>query len=322
MRIRRRSNQCLNCGYKISDVYNYCPNCGQENTHHNLNFGILFREFFSNYFSLDSRFGRSIKPFLLRPGRLTIAFNEGRRMMYAHPMRLYLVVSLIHFSLFAWIADFDINVGNDNTLDDEERVRLDSLIAIGPSAVEIDEDDWPVNEWEDVIIDRMLDEGHRASEILDSLHMEDQSFWRAFGMKRYVRLRNSSEGAVQASIVQNIPVMMFFILPLYALMLKGFYWRKGKYIHHLIHSFHIHSFAFFLLSLTWAILLITDSEVEPAAIFVALLVTAIYLFISLRKVYRQSGWVTLAKLLSMGFIYMILLSTALLVELIISIALF
>ncbi|MEM9327011.1 MAG: DUF3667 domain-containing protein [Bacteroidota bacterium] len=283
-----------------------------------MNFRILFREFFSNYFSFDSRFGRSFKPFLLRPGRLTEAFNEGKRVRYAHPMRLYLVISLIHFSLFAAVVSVDEVITLDR-LDDEEKAELDSLLAIGPSAVEIDEEDWPANEWEDVIIELMVDEGHSVDEILDSLHADEKSYLDAYAMRRYIRLQNSTEASIQAAIVQNIPVMMFFILPLYALLLKVFYWRKGKYIHHLIHSFHIHSFTFFVMSIAWAIVLISGLEIETQAVTVALILTTVYLFLSLRKVYRQSKRATLAKLFSLGFIYSILLSFALLIELLISV---
>ena len=97
MKIRRKTNCCLNCNHTLSEVYNFCPHCGQENNDNNVSFGTFIGDFFSNYFSFDTRIGRSIQPFFLRPGYLTNQFNEGKRMRYMHPLRLYLIVSLVFF---------------------------------------------------------------------------------------------------------------------------------------------------------------------------------------------------------------------------------
>ncbi len=326
MKIRRKSSTCLNCGRSISDVYNYCPNCGQENTHNNLSFGVLFREFFSNYFSLDSRFGRSIKPFSTRPGHLTSSFNEGKRVMFAHPVRLYLVISLIHFTLFSWhvrnTSDPASNITvNGEVVEGRDKAELDSLIALGPAGLPTDSSDWPVTDWESMVIERMVDEGHTNEEILDSLHVEDQAFWRRFGMTRYIRVSNSTGSEVQGSILSNIPIMMFFILPIYALLLKLFYWRKGKYIHHLIHSFHIHSFTFFIFSIAWTVALIGGMETEQV-IGVPLLLVTLYIFLSMKRVYGQKIFPTLLKLFSIGLIYTVLMVFSIVLELLLSLALY
>ncbi len=246
--------------------------------------------------------------------------------MFAHPVRLYLVVSLIHFTLFSWHVRSTSEPGssitvNGEAVDGRDKDELDSLIALGPAALPADSSDWPVTDWESMVIERMVDEGYTNEEILDSLHVEDQAFWRKFGMTRYVRVSNSSESEVQGSILSNIPIMMFFILPIYALLLKMFYWRKGKYIHHLIHSFHIHSFTFFIFSIAWAVALIGGLETEQVILVPVLLVT-IYIFLSMKIVYGQKILPTLFKLIAIGIIYNILMVFSVMLELLLSLALY
>ncbi|MGB5929251.1 MAG: DUF3667 domain-containing protein, partial [Cyclobacteriaceae bacterium] len=85
MKKRRKTSHCLNCGLDLDQNANFCQRCGQENTDNNVSFSTLARDFISNYFSLDGRFGRSIMPFLFSPGKLTTEFISGRRKTYMHP---------------------------------------------------------------------------------------------------------------------------------------------------------------------------------------------------------------------------------------------
>ena len=71
--------------------------CGQENTDNNVSFNMLIADFFNTFFALDSKFAKSFWPFLFRPGSLTNLYVSGKRMTYAHPLRLYLIASLFFF---------------------------------------------------------------------------------------------------------------------------------------------------------------------------------------------------------------------------------
>lgn len=117
MRIRRKSSSCPNCGYTLDKVYNYCPNCGQDNNDNNVTFSTLVSDFFSTYFSFDSKFAHSFKPFFLRPGRLTLEYVNGKRAHFAHPLRLYLIVSLFYFFVFTLVGKESIkDSNNDNNI--------------------------------------------------------------------------------------------------------------------------------------------------------------------------------------------------------------
>ncbi len=117
MKIRRKANACLNCGGSLNSVYNYCPNCGQENNNNNVSFKTLIADFFNNYIALDSKFGKSFKPFFCSPGFLTNKYIEGARASYANPIRLYLIVSIFYFFIVSI-------VGKDIASDKENIVNI------------------------------------------------------------------------------------------------------------------------------------------------------------------------------------------------------
>ena len=242
--------------------------------------------------------------------------------MYAHPVRLYLVISLFHFFLFSFVSEND-NEDNEGTFfefNDEDRPALDSLIALPREQRPNDPEEWPAQDWELELIAAMHGEGHSEEEILDSLYVSERPFLDRLAFNRMVRLSNASGNDISSLIVENIPVMMFFILPLYALLLKIFYWRRGLYIHHVIHSLHIHSFTFFAFSIAWIIALVGGEELVEVASQVVVFGVSVYILISLKKVYQQKWGTTILKFLAIGFNYMILLSVALLVEVLLSLA--
>ncbi|UII32425.1 DUF3667 domain-containing protein [Fulvivirga ulvae] len=142
MKIRRKTSQCFNCGYTLDQVYNYCPNCGQENNDNNVSFGTLAGDFFSTYFAVDGTFGRSVMPFFFKPGFLTNRYIAGQRVSYAHPLRLYLIISLFYFFVFAMVGNKIVADQSDNQsiigdsysindideLDRETRKKLKKLV--------------------------------------------------------------------------------------------------------------------------------------------------------------------------------------------------
>lgn len=106
MKQRRRDNHCLNCNLRIESIYNYCPQCGQENTNNRVSVLELLRDLYDDYITFDSRFFKSLKPFVFKPGELTNAFNEGHRIKYVHPVRFYILISLLYFFVFTHVFDF------------------------------------------------------------------------------------------------------------------------------------------------------------------------------------------------------------------------
>lgn len=105
---------CLNCKHQLEESALFCPNCGQKVDNNNLRLGVVFREFSENYLSLDTRIGRSILPFLFKPGQLTKEFLLGRRKSFANPFRLYIIMSLLFFSLVGILLNKRIDAQANN----------------------------------------------------------------------------------------------------------------------------------------------------------------------------------------------------------------
>ncbi len=123
MKQRRKANHCLNCGLRIETIYNYCPQCGQENTNNKVSVLELLKDIYDDYITFDSRLVRSLKPFFFSPGKLTNTFNEGKRIDYVHPVRFYLLISLLYFFVFTHVFDFE-NLSSDV---DKNLNKIDSI---------------------------------------------------------------------------------------------------------------------------------------------------------------------------------------------------
>ena len=139
MKIRRKTNECPNCKALLDEVYNYCTICVQEHTDNTLSFNMLVADFFNTFFALDSKFAKSVKPFLFQPGFLTNQYLTGKRMTFAHPFRFYLIISLFFFFVFTiatkksvedsedkegGIVRTTYNLKNIDGLDEAEIVKL------------------------------------------------------------------------------------------------------------------------------------------------------------------------------------------------------
>src|SRR5260370_8914698 len=110
--------------------------------------------------------------------------------------------------------------------------------------------------------------------------------------------------------------MMLCCIPLFALVLKLLYVsRKVFYIDHLIYALHIHSFAYLatILIILATIGLNRVASGASAGLITALLCIAfsLQIFLSLRRVYRQSCFGSIFKFFFRGYVYPTLLSRSL-----------
>ena len=320
MKKRRKHKACLNCGELLQQKHNYCPNCGQENTDHQVSIGLLMREFTSIFFSLDSRFAHTFKPFLFDPGKITNAFIAGRRVYYANPIRWYLVISILHFFLLSKVFQPTVHDkkqrGFSNT-DPITQTEYDSLQSL-PDSVHLNK--WPQSGSKFKMADYLIQEtDFTADEIMDSLEMNTGKWTTDFITKKIVRTKQETNASITNYLMRQIPIIVFFILPIYAFLLKLFFWRKGLYIKHLIHSIHIHSFFFFLLSIVWIFELIFEGF-EDFGINISLLIMTVYILISIKKVYGVRIRWGIVRLFFLGILYIFLIGIALVVGVLLSLA--
>jgi hypothetical protein len=127
--------ECLNCTQPLMGNENFCSYCGQKNTTKKLSFGVFLSNLFEGLFSYDSRFWRTFIPLLLRPGKVSKEFIEGKRAKFVNPFQMYLNVSVVFFLLLGITNKIDSdNNANNNFL--ESTKNLDSLAQIAPQKLD------------------------------------------------------------------------------------------------------------------------------------------------------------------------------------------
>lgn len=138
------------------------------------------------------------------------------------------------------------------------------------------------------------------------------SFLRSKAAGLFVEKYDSMKGmtpqefmeALKASFKRNMPKMMFFLLPVFALILKIIYpFSKRFYVEHLIFSLHFHAFLFLFLTVVLVAKADFLSRLAPYVIL-------IYLYIAMRTAYRQSFARTAMKFTGLIFIYMLAMGVA------------
>ena len=117
------------------------------------------------------------------------------------------------------------------------------------------------------------------------------------------------DAAVQARFLSDdLPRLMFVLLPVFALLLKVVYLNR-LYFDHLIFSLHLHSAAYVILAMMMPLEELANQHVVLMILQVALFVYFLAHFaIAVRRVYR-SGWLAVAfKSTVVLFAYMIVVS--------------
>ncbi len=86
---------CRNCGTRVER--RFCTNCGQLGADFHRPIWDLVTSSIGDMFAFDGRLWRTLPALMLRPGRVTRDYIEGRRARYVPPFRLFLLTSVIFF---------------------------------------------------------------------------------------------------------------------------------------------------------------------------------------------------------------------------------
>lgn len=78
----------------------YCHICGQENVVPKQSFWGLTKHFVYDIFHFDGKFFETLRLLFFKPGKISRAYVEGKRMRYLDPIRMYLFTSAIFFLVF------------------------------------------------------------------------------------------------------------------------------------------------------------------------------------------------------------------------------
>lgn len=299
---------CANCGSQRPG--SYCGHCGQNDRDYHRALPPLLGDLLHETFELDSRLLRTLKLLLFKPGALAVEFSENRRASYVSPIRLYLFVSITFFFLLSITTEIEplrdarVQAAEESEavaatdtdrllrhLDDERRVRANEIL-----------------ERDDTSVVRLilLQLAQSVQENPDELERVEIFFLRQVIDALY------EPQLMFDHLLNNLPIVVFLMLPVYALLLKMFYFRRHRYyVEHLVFATHLHSFAF----IVFTVLLLIPDEIGVGwlgimvGIFSALLWlgVAVYHFLALKNYYEGGFFGTLVRFSGLMFVYMLLL---------------
>jgi hypothetical protein len=280
---RRKFTQCPNCGYTFEEVNNYCPNCGQEN--HDLNVSVkhLAEEFLEGTLHYDNKFWVTLKYLLFKPGLLTEKFNIGQRASYVPPFRLYVFVSILFFTALA------LRSSNSKMVISKEEARQELQQTAPEAATQLHKvDSLAATTLKRLGQPRVLAE--QTTEI-------DNEFVAKF--KRFTLDEKQS----RQKLLKNTSFMMFVLMPFFGFILYLFYYKQRRnYVEHLMFSIHFHTFFFLITLLALAIEFIFKGFDVDYWVF---WISAIYLFLALKRVYKEPYLRTSVKFFPISIVYLL-----------------
>ncbi len=334
------SANCLNCGTPLMGPY--CYFCGQPDRNFVRFFPALVRDLMEDFLDLDSRFIRTFKPLLFHPGRLTRDFLSGRRYRYTPPLRLYMFLSIAFFLLAALFSTdaltidgeggtrsagrgFHITMGNKDKAPPEVKQAESGAAPPGDATTPRTEDD---KKGEQVFFDTKAFQFNGKPWDRETNPVAISWLPRWINDRINDEIEHSPEKAEEINknpdliidkVFDILPVSMFILLPVVALIFEFWYlFSRRYYVEHLIFALHNHAFLFVCLIL----ILLLDGSADllsaaghhgatAAAVWLIAAIAVwipVYLLASLRTVYRQGWMLTLGKFFAIGISYLVLLS--------------
>lgn len=342
-RLQYRGTECLNCSHPLDISDRYCPNCSQINSTKKLSLRDFIDEFFSSLISYDSRLLRTLAALILRPGRITLDYVEGKRVRYTNPFRFLLSLAIIYFLMISLSGDLSsldqYGQGGRNKIDalvnaaQAEQLAAgtaqDTTFSLADVGAIIDRRDSTIladpsgyfnNIREEGLLSRISaksdffqtlirkDSVYSLSEAAENYGLEDRRENSIAFNAAHSILRVSREpGSFLNSLLSKLPFATFFFLPVFALFIWMVYIRKRyTYTDNLVFSFHNQSLFFILLIVNF----LTDSIFGWNSAWFFILVFSFYLYKAMRSFYREGRFKTILKYLFLNSIFFILASMA------------
>jgi hypothetical protein len=88
---------CKNCSKELLNASHFCSNCGQSSKVFHKPFKSVVTDTLHESLDIDGRLMLTLKTLMLKPGELTFEYNQGKRVKYTPPLRMYLIISIIFF---------------------------------------------------------------------------------------------------------------------------------------------------------------------------------------------------------------------------------
>ncbi|MGB8705749.1 MAG: DUF3667 domain-containing protein [Gillisia sp.] len=321
-----------------------------------LTFEDFISEFLAGFFAYDSKIRKSLNALIFHPGKATKEYIAGKRTQYANPFRFYLSISIIFFVLYSFFNVYqdsfllNDNAPTDKQLSPQEIQELKEDLKKTPASPSPQEVDSIINSqlssktykdfyftqkqldsmpWYNELKNQFDLYQHFTKETkivqptkgLDSLKHDNSTYNRWVYKKSYnLNTIQENPSIFIGYVVNKMPIIIFFFLPVFALVLWLVYIRRPyNYMEHLIFTFHVQSVFFVFLGIALFLDLLFGTDfISGFSLFVFL----VYLYLALRSFYKQGWFKSLVKFLILNVLFLILAVVAAVISFAISFAIF
>lgn len=333
---------CLNCGAELKGLY--CHECGQKDLPQRQTTAELLSNFISSFSNYEGKFLLTAKYLIMRPGFLALDYNKGRRERYFHPVRMYAFISFIFFLIFFSLPEGkeaerkpdevemtgeDLEEMNKSPEDVKEglaRFGVDtSAVWVDSTMLSIRKKDTTAARPKNRFNYGLSKSEYATKEEYDSaqatLPEEKRDGWFVRRLaERSIEL-NQKYGDKPGEFgndfwkasLENFSTVLFFLLPVFALLLKLLYIRRNYfYSEHLVFSIYYYNFFYFAGSIMMLVGLVPAFGWLSTAIG---FVIYFYLLAAMKRMYGQGWGKTVAKFLVFSTVFMLCFFFAFLVNL-------
>ena len=144
-------------------------------------------------------------------------------------------------------------------------------------------------------MDSLINTGAANEAIYKFMGMSsDAGYFEKLLYSKILKFYKSREGGtILGAFYDAIPIAMFFLLPIFALILMLFYRKKGTYAYHLVFSFYFFAFLFTVFSIILVANFIVD--IPDGIDWLIAISTFVYFCLALSKYYKQGKFKSFIK---------------------------
>ena len=335
----RSGEPCANCGQIVED--RFCTKCGQlASDFHRPVWGLITASL-ADTFSLDGRLWRSLPMLMVRPGRMTRNYLDGKRARYVPPFRMFLLASVVFFlTLFSmgdqlgWYDDLELgtDLNTEGALiipEGADGISFSTVSRLAEIEEALADASLPEEARTGLIAQRdLLSSGIPIEELLDSAGQIDRDELRtlinrqlpdtASELERAAAWRTADHAATVfenqdrfgARIREWAPRFSLLFMPILAVLFALLYaWHRSKFIYdHLISALHLQTFFYLLATLAMIV-----SAIFPAGtgliVAIAILSTPVYIYKHMRVAYESGRFASLLRMICFTILGIITLTS-------------
>jgi uncharacterized protein DUF3667 len=265
----------------------FCSQCGQRDVPPYPSVRELVVDAFWELSGWDGRFASTVRALIRRPGLLTREFLEGRRARYISPLRLYLMCSLVYFLISAAAPELSTKDGKGLFI---------GVRTTPTGAQTVSRPEQVANATSEALRNQVAISAAERDSVLASIAKAPAVF------RPFLQRAVTDPSGFKKGMLENMPRMLFALLPIFALIVAVFY-RGRKYPEHLYFAIHLHAFVFMALSVAALSKFPHVSAVAMVAGIAMFVWIPIYATLAFRRAYGGSLVRTLVKESAIGAIY-------------------